>query len=48
MCVRERQSKNEREAVNVRELVGLVQGAREMEDITTVLGDTLGQDGGER
>ncbi len=48
MCVRERKSKNEREAVNVREIVGLVQRAREMEDITTVLGDILRQDGGER
>lgn len=48
MCVRERKSRIEREAVNVREMVGLVQRAREMEDITAVLGDTLRQDGGER
>lgn len=48
MCVGERKSENEREAVNVSEIVGLVQRAREMEDITTVLWDTLRQDGGER
>lgn len=39
---------NEREAVNVREIVGLVQRAGEMEDITNVLGDTLRQDGAGR
>lgn len=32
----------------MRETAGLVQRAREMEDITTVLGDMLRQDGGER
>lgn len=46
--MRDRRSENEREAVNVREIVALVQRAREMEDITTVLGNTPRQDGGER
>ena len=48
MCAQERKSRNERGAVNVREIVGLARRAREMEDITSVLGDTLRQDGGER
>lgn len=48
MYVRKRKSENEKEAVNVRQIVGLVQRAGEMEDITTVLGDTLRQDRGER
>lgn len=44
--MKERKSKNEREAVNVREIVALVHRAREMSDITTILGDTQRQVGG--